>query len=205
MWINGHLLIDQWKEQAAADYSATIYLAGDVFVKMEYYENRGMALAQLTWMPENEGPPPPVPPPSSLSVTVDDYGAGFEKGGSPRAWRTVQEGYNGHLTWTWNNDRPRPNYNWARWYPTLQPGRYEVFVHIPARYSTTANARYWVSHRDGFTSQVVNQSTNGGRWISLGTYFFQGNRSDYVSLADVTFEPYVTQLIAFDAVRWELR
>jgi hypothetical protein len=203
LWVNDHLLIDQWKDQAAADYSASIYLAGAVLVKMEYYENQGMAVAQLTWSPENDDPP--APPPTSISVTIDDNDVGFERGGSPSAWRSAQEGYNGDLTWTWNNDRPRAQYNWARWYPTLLPGRYEVFVHIPARYSTTAQARYWVSHRDGYTSQVVDQSSNGGRWISLGTYYFQGNRSDYVSLTDVTFEPYVTRLIAFDAVRWELR
>jgi hypothetical protein len=205
LWVNGHLLIDQWKDQASADYSATIYLAGDVSIKMEYYENRGMAVAQLTWGPENPGPPPPVPPPSSISVIIDDNDAGFERGGSPSAWRLVNEGYNGDLTWTWNNDRPRANYNWARWYPSLQPGQYEVFVYVPDRFSTTASARYWVSHRDGYTAQVVDQSANGGRWISLGTYYFQGSRGDYVSLADVTFEPYVSRLIAFDAIRWELR
>lgn len=205
LWVNGHLLIDQWKDQAAADYSATIYLSGQVFIKMEYYENRGMAVAQLTWAPEGSDPPLPEPPPTSRIITIDDNDPGFERGGSPSAWRLVQEGYNGDLTWTWNNDRPRANYNWARWYPSLSPGKYEVFVHIPARYSTTTHARYWISHRDGYSFKVVDQSTEGGRWVSLGTYFFQGNRSDYVSLSDITFEPYVTQLIAFDAVRWELR
>jgi hypothetical protein len=51
----------------------------------------------------------------------------------------------------------------------------------------------------------VDQSANGGRWVSLGTYRFRGNRSDYVSLADVTFEPYLSRLIAFDAVKWVSR
>jgi hypothetical protein len=99
----------------------------------------------------------------------------------------------------------RPNYNWARWYPQLGQGTYEVFVFIPARYSTTAQARYWISHGDGFTLRVVNQSALGGQWVSLGTYRFAGSRGDYVSLADVTYEPYVSRLIAFDAVKWERR
>jgi len=51
----------------------------------------------------------------------------------------------------------------------------------------------------------VNQSTNGDRWVSLGTYWFRGSRDDYVSLADVTYEPYVSRLVAFDAVKWEPR
>jgi len=52
---------------------------------------------------------------------------------------------------------------------------------------------------------VVSQSANGDRWVSLGTYRFQGNANDYVSLADVTFEARLSRLIAWDAVKWEPR
>ncbi|MEJ2210144.1 MAG: hypothetical protein P8129_14065 [Anaerolineae bacterium] len=41
--------------------------------------------------------------------------------------------------------------------------------------------------------------------MSLGTYRFRGNSEDYVSLADVTYEPYLSRLIAFDAVKWGSR
>jgi hypothetical protein len=103
---------------------------------------------------------------------------------------------------TKNNDRVRPNYNWARWYPALAARKYEVLVYIPHRFSTTSSARYWVSHAGGTTLRVVNQSAYSDQWVSLGTYRFQGNKNDYVSLADVTFEPYLSRLIAFDAVKW---
>ncbi len=62
-----------------------------------------------------------------------------------------------------------------------------------------------MSHRDGYTMRRVNQSANGDRWVSLGTYRFRGTRDDHVSLADVTFERYVSRLIGFDAVKWEPR
>jgi hypothetical protein len=75
-------------------------------------------------------------------------------------------------------------------------------VYVPERYTTTARARYWISHRNGYTLRVVDQSAHGGRWVSLGTYRFRGSKSDYVSLADVTFEPYLSRLIAFDAAKW---
>jgi hypothetical protein len=52
------------------------------------------------------------------------------------------------------------------------------------------------------TLKIVNQSAYSDQWVSLGTYRFQGNSNDYVSLADVTFEPYLSRLIAFDAVKW---
>jgi hypothetical protein len=200
LWVNGHLLIDQWYDQALSPHSGTIYLSGDVPIKMEYYEHGGLASAWLTW--DHDGGPPPPPP---GAIVVDDADQGFVKGGSPTGWRTALEGYSGRLTWTRNNDRSRYNYNWARWYPDLSPGRYEVFVYIPERYTTTSRARYWVSQRDGYTLRPVDQSANGDRWVSLGSYWFRGSRDDYVSLADITYEQYRSCLIAFDAVKWEPR
>ena len=51
----------------------------------------------------------------------------------------------------------------------------------------------------------MNQSAYSDQWVSLGTYKFRGNSLDYVSLADVTYEPYLSRLIAFDAVKWVRR
>ena len=68
----------------------------------------------------------------------------------------------------------RPNYNWARWYPELVPGRYEVFVQVPEHYATTSQARDWISHRDSLTLRVVDQAANRGKWVSLGIYRSDG-------------------------------
>jgi hypothetical protein len=165
---------------------------------MEYCELYGLAETRLTTT-QLDG---------TGNVTgniVDNVSSGFVKGGSATGWRTENEGYGGSLLWTRNNDQIRPNYNWARWYPNLAAGRYEVFVYIPERFTTTAQARYWVSHRDGFTLRIVDQSASGDRWVSLGTYRFQGNSADYVSLSDVTYQARQSRLIAFDAVKWEAR
>jgi len=197
LWVNNQLLIDAWKEQPATTYTADIYLPGGaVPVKMEYYEQAGLAVAQLSWAKVDSEPPEPE------TVIVDDTDAGFVKGGSTTGWRTEPEGYGGHLTWTWNNDWEWPSYNWARWYPSLKDAWYEVFVYIPERFTTTSNARYWIAHADGFTLRVVNQSASGSRWVSLGTYRFESGGADYVSLADVTHEPRLSRLIAFDAMKW---
>ena len=49
--------------------------------------------------------------------------------------------------------------------------------------------------------RLVDQSANGSRWVSLGTYRCCGVLPyDHVSLSDVSYEPYVSRLIAFDAV-----
>lgn len=195
VWVNDHLLIDAWRDQAATTYSGEIYLpGGSIPVKMEYYEDMGGAVAKLAW--EKDGLPAPG------EVIVDDTDAGFVRGGAAGGWHTAAEGYGNRLTWTRNNDWSRFNYNWARWYPRLKAGRYEVFAFIPERYTTTANARYWITHANGFTLHGVDQSANGDRWVSLGTYWFNGTPNEYVSLSDVTYESHLTRLIAFDAIKW---
>ncbi|MBN1886354.1 MAG: hypothetical protein JW850_00125 [Thermoflexales bacterium] len=198
LWVNGHLLIDAWYDQAARTYTGDIYLPGGAIpIEMDYYENGGSAVARLSWA--SSGTPP------AGGVTVDDTDPGFVKGGSASGWRTVQEGYGGSLTWTRNNDAAHSNYNWARWYPELAAGTYEVLAFIPERYTTTSNAVYWISHADGYTRRVVDQSISGSQWVSLGSYRFRGTRDDYVSLNDITGERRLTRLIAFDAVRWVAR
>ena len=158
-------------------------------------------MAQLGWGLDNGNPPPPI----TGSVVIDNGDAGFVTGGFSSGWASSTAGFNGDMLWTENNDYARSGYNWARWYPSLTAGRYEVFVFIPAKNATTTAARYWVSHQNGFTLKVVNQLAYSDQWVSLGTYWFRGSSSDYVSLADVTGEAYLSRIIGFDAVKWEAR
>ncbi len=197
LWVDGQVVIDRWRDQWAQSHSGTVYVPGEVEVHMETYEHTGVAVARLRWTRLEDAPPG--------TVIVDDGDPGFAKGGAATTWHAATGGHDGDLLWTWNNDRVRPNYNWARWYPELAPGRYEVFVYVPARHATTAHARYWVSHQGGYSLCSVDQSANGGYWVSLGTYWFRGSRQDYVSLADATFELYLSCPIAFDAVKWVAR
>ncbi len=199
LWVNNHLLVDAWKDQPPTSYGDEITLpGGSIPIKLEYCEDSGGSVVKLTYGLTDDQPSPGV-------VTVDNTSPGFVRGGAAAAWHSAAEGIGNQMYWTLNNDVARYNYNWARWYPTLSAGRYEVFAFIPDRYTTTAMARYWISHAGGFASRVVNQDANGGRWVSLGTYNFSGTRSDYVSLNDVTGESYVTRLIGFDAMKWERR
>lgn len=146
-----------------------------------------------------------APPPTGRTIVVDNHDPGFAYGGDPAGWHWAAEGQGGDLLWSRNNDRAHPNYNWVRWYPDLPAGRYELFVYIPDRYTTTSNARYWIAHSGGLTQRAVDQSANGDRWVSLGVYDFRGTRDDYLSLADVTYEPRFSRLIAWDAAKWEPR
>ncbi len=153
-------------------------------------------MAQLSWTGSTN------PPPTGGEVIVDDNSSGFVKGGSPTGWHTSGDGFGGGIHWSYNNTWQQANYNWGRWYPKLNAARYEVYVHIPAHYAGTTRANYWVSHYGGFTRRIVNQSIYSNVWVSLGTYRFRATNMDYVSLNDITGEPYLSEYIAWDAVKF---
>ncbi len=197
LWVNGHLLVDQWKVQAATTYQEDIYLPGGVVpLQVDYFENTGLATVQVSWT-QLSGVTPPA------GVVVDNGDPGFVKGGIASSWRLAAGvGYSGDLHWTYNNDITRDGYNWGRWYPDLAPGRYEVFVFIPSQHANTHQARYWIAHEDGYTLKVVDQFAYSDEWVSLGTYDFRGTSADYVSLSDVTYESYLSKKVAWDAMMW---
>jgi N-acetylmuramoyl-L-alanine amidase len=63
-------------------------------------------------------------------------------------------------------------------------GRYEVFARWSAGPNRATNATYQVSSNAGAAPVAVNQRINGGSWQSLGTFDFQPNKTQGVSLTD---------------------
>jgi len=50
LWVDGDLIIDRWTDHPATTYIREKYLgAGHHLVKVEYYENRGRAVARVRW------------------------------------------------------------------------------------------------------------------------------------------------------------
>ena len=51
LWVNNVLVINQWRDQSATSYTASVSLTKGVNypIKMEYYEKGGQAVAQLAW------------------------------------------------------------------------------------------------------------------------------------------------------------
>ncbi len=51
LWVDGQLLIDEWIDQGATEYSATLNLLAckKYAIKIEYYENGGDAVCKLEW------------------------------------------------------------------------------------------------------------------------------------------------------------
>jgi hypothetical protein len=87
--------------------------------------------------------------------------------------------------------------DYFRWTPTIStPGIYEVFARWTANSTRAPDATYTVYHDGGSTSVTRNQRSQGGQWVSLGTFSMDGI-GDYVQLAQSP-----NGEVCADAIRW---
>ncbi len=77
----------------------------------------------------------------------------------------------GANTFTWNLNIP-------------QDGTYQVLVKYPAVTGATTSAPYTVTHSTGTTNTTVNQTTNAGTWVSLGSFAFTQATPAKITLSD---------------------
>jgi hypothetical protein len=115
------------------------------------------------------GTPNPPPSGSRSPVTVDNTTAGrFRASGSweTSSWASGKVGAN------YRYRRPAATSDLAEFKVNLaQGGRYEVFTRVPGNgYSTSAP--FFVHHSGGRSTVLRNISSQGARWVSLGTYNF---------------------------------
>ncbi len=74
----------------------------------------------------------------------------------------------------------------ATWTPTIPTtGNYEVFVWYVVSTPRATNAPYTVNCMSGATTVPVNQTVNGGQWVSIGTYSFAAGTSGNVVLTNL--------------------
>jgi hypothetical protein len=199
VWVDGGLLIDQWRAQSAG-FSAVRYLAqGSHLIVVEYYEAAGSANIHLWWTGPSATPVIP-----SGDIIVDDLTSGFQKAGPSNTWWERAIGYDSHMWWTYNSTTQA--YNSARWFPNLpQAGNYEVFAFIPKSRADTRSARYRIHHNAQDNVFVLDQSVYFDKWVSIGTYHFADNGDEYVYLDDVTGEAYASKKVGFDATKFVLK
>lgn len=198
VWVDGALVIDKWYPQSRTTHTGSTYVsAGTHQIKVEYFEQGGVAVCMVSW----SGAPAPGPGPSPQTIIVDNRDSNFVWGGPTSSWYARSTGYRGHLYWTWNS-RTRL-YNWGKWFPYVNTaGNWEVSVYIPSRYHGSKSARYVIHHNGVQNTCVVNQNIYYDKWVSLGTYYFAGGSNEYVFLGDATGETYGTRFVGFDAVKF---
>lgn len=133
---------------------------------------------------------------------IDDGDACFRAGGDARWLRRVtSRGEGGDLITTGATSR-RSAENFAEWRLSFaEEGTYELEVSIDAQLATTKQARYRITHADGMTEAVLDQSALSG-FVSLGAYRFHTGAGLSVRLDDNTGESStLNRDLVFDALR----
>jgi RHS repeat-associated protein len=87
--------------------------------------------------------------------------------------------YQSHAAGTGTN-----TFTWILNFP--QPGTYQVFVRYPNVSGAASNASFKITDSAGTVTTVpVNQTTNAGQWVSLGSYsFVTGGNTQRVAVTD---------------------
>ncbi len=87
----------------------------------------------------------------------------------------------------------------ARWTPTIpQTGRYQLQAWWVASPNRSTDALYKVHHSEGVTNFTVDQTQNGGLWMTMGSYLFEEGTSGFVTLNDTGNG----DVVSADAMRW---
>lgn len=151
--------------------STTMYVRGEPYSGVvnypsdngtaDHYGERSVATALGVWAPQVE--------------IIDNVDAGFTCYQTANWGTSTQEAtkYGANyryraVTGSWINE-------YCKWEPSLDyDADYEVFAWYPSHAFRPTNAAYTVYYDGGLSTTVyVNQQTNGGQWVSLGTYPFK--------------------------------
>ncbi|MDZ7374286.1 MAG: hypothetical protein ONB23_09995 [candidate division KSB1 bacterium] len=93
---------------------------------------------------------------------------------------------------------PSNGTSWARWIPQINiSGSYEVFEWHPSSPELAKDARYTIKWGKKETHLTVNQTTNGGKWNSLGVFWFQAGEENYVEVRSVPSGTVVADAVKF--------
>ncbi|HEY4220539.1 MAG TPA: D-alanyl-D-alanine carboxypeptidase family protein [Myxococcota bacterium] len=151
----------------------------------------------------------PSTPPASCDALggsggVIDNGDGcFSPGGPSQYLRDVEsEGNGGDLLWTGATSNASA-VNFADWNINLaQAGSYTVEAYVDGDLATSQKAAYKITHNGTTDSVVVDQSTGGNRWVTLGAFDFASGGGQRVRVGDNTGEASsLGRKIVLDAIR----
>ena len=100
VYVDGTLVINQWNDHGPTVHTGDVALtAGAHLVKVEFYENGGGAVAEMSYAPT--GAPPPPPPPSGTWNA--QYFSNRTLGGSPTVTRPEAA-----IDFDWGGSSPDP-------------------------------------------------------------------------------------------------
>lgn len=132
-----------------------------------------------------------------------DFGKGFylnnQAPASMSTWKDLNQGYDGHMWFTFTTSSSTTDTCYATWTPNLpEAGYYEVSAYIP--YSQAEDVKYKIHTLDGVDTVSINQKSYTDSWASLGRYNFDKGSSGYVRLGDAS--SIKGEAVIFDAMKW---
>jgi hypothetical protein len=139
-----------------------------------------------------------------VKLVVDDSSPRFIKSGPASNWKTMQSGFGGKSTFTYNEAVQVTNA--GRWLLEVPEGLYQIEVYLPPPadsnlppYSTVGV--YTLYHfGKSIPIQRSLQQAQGG-WLDLGTHYLEGSAAESIELVDLTSEPAGKTILVFDALR----
>lgn len=153
LWLDGHLIIDQWHESTGVLYSSDAYLsAGTHAIRVEYFDGRNSASAKVWWEYQGAGAA------QTYSDWKGEYFSNATLSGPP--FLVVNDR---QIDFDWGNGAPAsgmPSDNFsARWARTLtlEPGTYRFHAR------SDDGVRLWVDERS-----VIDHWQDGGAATYLG-------------------------------------
>jgi len=201
LYVNNRLIIDQWREQAAATYSGEINLStGTVPVRLEYFEAADLASVQLSWERIDTAQPTPTPPAPAITQWRGEYFNNRNLIGGPVVVRN-----DGEINFNWGGGSPGSGINndnfSARWTRTIDLGagtyRFRLTVDDGAR--LYVNNRLLVDQwREGGAETFTGDIALGGGSVPIRLEYFEatgiaGVRLSYERIDNVQPPPLITR------------
>ena len=151
------------------------------------------------------GEPPPPPPRCEVigqnGRILEERDACVTLGGPAQFLRTEPTGHGGEHVWTGATSSSQ-TVNFATYTLSFDaPAEYQIEAFVPAGGGTSQQTRYEVTHLNGQTDVVVDQSNADG-FVNLGAFEFDTGTAYTVHIADNTGEASsLGRRIVFDALR----
>jgi len=120
----------------------------------------------------------------SNDTIVDNTDTGFTTAGTGWNGNNSTSGYWGRNYLSDGTTAADANTKYARWTPNIAvAGNYRIYMRWAAASNRPDAAPVQIQHNGGVdTSKTVNQQTNGGAWVEIGTYSLAAGTSNYVQL-----------------------
>ncbi|MBN1964023.1 MAG: hypothetical protein JW910_05220, partial [Anaerolineae bacterium] len=180
LWVDGALLIDQWKDQSPTEYRANRGLsAGEHDVKVEYYENAGGAVAQVRW----------------------ETTSGLCGTGQYRAEYFNNRTLSGSPTFT--RCEPSINYDWAVGGPGGGVGVDNFSVRWTGRFVFGAGTYTFIARADDGIRLWVDGVSVISQWHDQAPTEYRADRSLSAGEHEIKVEYYENAGGAVAQVRWE--